>query len=378
MLKVSRVSKSIVFTGLVIGTGLIGGCAGTTIGGPFAAEFVYVATGGTIAQYAVNTSGQLSPLTPAEVVTNVTTVPLVTTHPVWVTASKDAKYSYAANKNEGTISQYSISTSGALVSLTPAFVTTGTAPVAVEVTPDSKHVYCLNKTDNTVTQFAVSLTGTLSALAPASVSVPADSNSLVISPNGSYLYVASYSTGKISAFSIGASGQLTPLTVPDYPAPLANGQMSFSPDGKYLYVPLSGTGVAQFAVGLDGALTPLSPATVSGSIAGPTGAADAFAVSADGKFGYLGLFNGGTPGSPVDQFSIAANGTLSSLSPASVPAGNAPNWIITEPAGHYVFVANENDHTIYEFSVGVGGTLSLESPSFVTPSGALQMAVITR
>ena len=378
MLKFSRVSPSIVFTVLVIGVGLISGCAGQTIGGPFAAEFVYVATGGSIAQYAVNTSGQLSPLTPAEVITKVTTTPLVVTHPVWVTASKDAKYSYAANKTEGTISQYSISTSGGLISLTPAFVTSGTAPVAVEVTPNSKFVYCLNQTDNTITQFAVGTTGTLSALAPASVAVPADGDGLIISPNGSFLYASSYSSSKITAFAIGANGQLTPLTVPDYSAPLAGGCMSFSPDGKFLYVPLSATGVAQFSVGLDGALTPLSPATVSGSIAGPTGAADAFAVSPDGKFGYLGLFHGGTPGSPVDQFSIAVNGTLSSLAPTSVAAGNAPNWIIAEPAGHYLFVANENDHTISEFLIGLDGTLSPESPAFVTPTGALQMAVITR
>ncbi len=378
MLRFSRVSPSIVFTGLAIGIGLTSGCAGKTIGGPFAAEFVYVATGGSIAQFAVNNSGQLAPLTPAEVVTKVTTIPLVTTHPVWVTASKDAKYSYAANKTEGTISQYSISTSGALISLTPAFVTTGAAPVAVEVTPNTKFVYCLNKTDNTITQFSVGTTGTLSALVPASVAVPADGNGLIISPNGKFLYETSYSSSKINAFSIGINGQLTPLAIPDYSAPLANGDMSFSPDGRYLYVPLSADGVAQFSVGLDGALTPLSPATVPGSIVGPTGAADGFAVSPDGKFGYLGLFNGGNPGSPVDQFSIATNGTLSHLTPNSVAAGNAPSWIIAEPAGHYLFVANQNDHTISEFLIGLNGTLSPENPALVTPTGALQMAVITR
>lgn len=367
MLKVTRLSKTIIFGGLVIGIGLVSGCAGQTIGGPFAAEFVYIATGGSIGQYAVSITGQLTPLSPAEVVTAPTA-----TNPVWVSASKDAKYLYAANESEGTVSQYSISSSGALVPLTPASVTSGSSPVCVEVTPDTKFVYVINQGDDTIKQFAVGATGTLSALSPATMPLFSDSQTIVITPNGKFLYVMSYSSSAIAAFSIGTNGQLTPLTVPSYSVATADGA-AISPDGKYLYCS-SGSNTAQFSIASNGALTPLSPALVTGPGVGNT----CFAVSSNGKYGYLGVFNGGNPGSPVGQYSIGSSGTLTALSPASVPANNAPSWIITEPAGNYVFVANENDHRISQFLVGADGSLSAQSPAYITLSGARQMSVTTR
>ncbi|MEI7985907.1 MAG: beta-propeller fold lactonase family protein [Armatimonadota bacterium] len=367
MHKIKRLSKTIIFGGLVIGIGLISGCAGQTIGGQFAAEFVYVATGGGVAQYAVNISGQLAPMSPAEVVTT----PTATTS-VWVAASKNAKYAYTANGPQGKISQYSISAAGTLVALTPPTVVSGTNTNCVAITPDTKFVYAINQGDDTIKQFAIGSDGTLSVLTPATVGINSGGETMVISPDGKYLYACCSGGSAIDAFSIGTNGQLTPLSVPSYSVLGATGA-TISPDGKYLYCP-SNTDTAQFSIGTNGALTPLSPATVAGPGIGNT----SFAVSADGKYGYLGVFNGGNPGSPVGQYSIGTSGTLSPLSPASVPAGNAPVSIITEPAGNYVFVANSNDHRIYEYLVGIDGTLSPETPAFVTPSGARQMCVITR
>jgi 6-phosphogluconolactonase (cycloisomerase 2 family) len=367
MLKVSRFFKVSVLGGLIVGVGLISGCGGESIGGPFAAEFVYVATGGSIAQYAVSTSGQLSPLTPAEVVTTPTA-----TNPVWVSASKDAKYLYAANRTQGTISQYSIGASGALVPLTPATVTTGTTPNCVEVTPDTKFVYCINQGDDKIKQFAVGTDGTLSVLSPATVGINSGGETMVISPDGKFLYACCPGGSAIDAFAIGVNGQLTPLSVPSYSVTSALGA-TISPDGKYLYCPRN-TDVAQFSIDLTGALTPLTPATVPGPGNGNT----CFAVTPNGKYGYLGVFNGGNPGSPVGQYSIGTSGALTSLTPASVAAGNAPTWIITEPAGNYVFVANSNDGKISQFLIGADGTLTAETPAFVSPTGALNMSVTTR
>jgi 6-phosphogluconolactonase (cycloisomerase 2 family) len=212
----------------------------------------------------------------------------------------------------------------------------------------------------------------LTALSPATIGTNTDGQTLVISPDGKYLYATCYGSAAIDAYSIGTNGQLTALTVPSYSVPNAIGA-AISPDGKYLYCP-SGSVVAQFSIGSSGALTQLSPATASGTGVGNT----SFAVTPDGKYGYLGVFNGGFPGSPVDQFSIGASGALTALSPSSVAAGNAPQWILAEPAGNYIFVANGNDGTISEFLIGADGTLSAESPATVTLTGALQMAVTTR
>lgn len=367
MVKGIRSFKSFILGGLIVGIALISGCAGETIGGPLAAEFVYVATGTGVAQYAVNLSGQLTPLSPAEVVTT----PSATTS-IWVAASKDAKYAYTANGVQGNISQFSISASGTLVPLVPPTVVSGSNTKCVEITPDTKYVYSINQSASTISQFAIGTDGTLSVLSPATQSIDTGGESIAITPDGKYLYVSCSSSGFIDAFSIGINGQLTPLTVPNYVATGAIGA-SISPDGKYLYCPIS-TGVAQFSIGTDGALTPMAPATVAGTGVGNS----AFTVSIDGKYGYMAVFNGGFPGSPVDQFSVGLTGALTALTPPSVAAGNAPQWIVTEPAGNYIFVANGNDGTISEFLIGANGTLTPQTPAFVTATGAVHLAVTSR
>ena len=369
MRNVNRASKSIIFSGLLCAIGLISGCGGGKIGGPVAAEYVYVATGTGVAQFSVTTSGQLTPLTPPEVVA--APAPFNT---VWVTVSKDAKYVYAANQTQGTISQFSIGASGAITALTPATVNAGAAPVSVEVTPDAKYVYCLNQTDNTIQQYSVGVSGALTVLAPPTVPVAAGGNTLTISPNGLYLYACSPSSNTISAYTIGSNGQLTPQTVPTYTLTLAT-SAAISPDSTHLYCPCS-TGTAQYSIGAGGALTPLGTpiAPAGGGGSGFT----SFAVSANGKHGYMAEFTNGVLASPIDQYNIGLDGSLTAMSPAFVSAGMNSSWVITEPVGNYVFVSNRFDHTISEFLVAKSGNLGAESPAFVTPTGALQMAIVSR
>ena len=362
-----KVSKIIAFSGLILGFGLFAGCGGAKIGGPVAAEYLYVATGTGVAEFAVTTSGQLAPLTPPEIVSAPTAF-----NTVWVSASKDGKYAYTANKNEGTISQFTIGATGALAPQTPATVTAGTAPVSVEVTPDSKYVYCLNQTDSTIQQYMVGSTGALTVMAPPTVSVSAGGATLAISPNSKFVYACSTSSNTLSAYAIGLTGQLSLVNSYTLTAPTG---ATVSPDGTHLYCPVS-TGTAQFLIAADGSLTPLSPAIVvqTGAGTGPNN----FAVSANGKHGYLSLFTGTAGPSQVDQYNIGLDGTLSALAPVSATAGTNSVWVVAEPAGNYVFVSNQFDHTVSEFTVASNGTLAPETPAFVTPTGARQMAIISR
>jgi 6-phosphogluconolactonase (cycloisomerase 2 family) len=370
MVKQFKGSKSFVLGGLVAALSLVSGCGGAKIGGPFAAEFVYAATGTGIAEFAVSSNGQLLPLTPPEVVAAPAAY-----NTVWVTASKDAKYAYGANKTDGNISQFTISGSGSLVAMTPPTVTAGAAPVSVEITPNSKFVYCLNQTDNTIQQYSVGLTGALTVLAPATVSVASGGASLVISPNGNFLYACSPTSNTITAYSIGVTGQLTPLSTPTYTVVSANGA-TISPDGTHLYCPCS-TGTAQFSIGVDGSLTPLSPAIVAAAGGGNTNVA--FSVSANGKHGYLATLNGASGGvSPVSQYIVGLDGTLTPLGTPFVSAGNASTSIVMEPAGNYVYVVNSLDHTISEFLASTNGLLAPLSPATVSPTGAKHITIISR
>lgn len=363
-LNLNRFPKSLVYVGLVTSVCASMSCGGSSIGGPYSAEFFYVATGTVVAQYGINIYGQIIPLSTA-------TVP--TTNAVALTLSKKGDFAYVVNKSDNLILQYSVPATGLLTALTTASITTDASPVAIAESNDGKFVYCLNSGANTITQYSVGTNGQLTALPTASVPVAADGVALAMAPNGGYLYAASYSSGKVSAFSIGTDGQLTPLATPTYDVNSPNNP-TFSPDGKYLYVPSSTDGVAQFSVGTDGSLTPMTPATVAGPAAGN----DAFAVSPDGKFGYLGSFNGGVANSPVGQYSIGGTGALTPLAPASVAAGNAPQYMAIEPQGKFLFVANGNDGTISQFSIGTDGTLTALSPATVNSSGALQIVIFAR
>lgn len=359
-LESSRAQRALIACCVLVGVGLTAGCAGLFKShSSNTTEFAYVATGLTVGEYTVLSDGQLDPIPPG---------PPAPLNAVAIVTTKDNKFAYTANKSEGTVSQFSIGTDGRLSDVT-APISSGTNPLAVAVTPDDKFVYALNTGDGTISEFSAAADGSLTALSTPTIPVAPDGNSLVITPNGSYLYATSYSSGKISAYSIGVDGQLAALTVATYDVDSPTGP-TVSPDGTHLYVPLSTVGVAQFAIAADGSLTPLNPATVPTVGVGN----DSAAVTPDGRFCYIGVFNGGVAGSPISQFSVQPNGTLTALDPASVPAGNAPAFVTVDPTGRFTYAANLNDGTVSGFVTRFDGQLIPLATSPINTSGAYQIA----
>jgi len=337
---------------------LIGGCAGAG-SGLSGQEFMYVATGSNIVQFEITPStGLLTELIP-------NTAPA--TNAVAIATTSDSRFAYAVNEAQGNISQFRINGDGTLIVLNPATAQAGTAPVAIAVTPNHSFVYVLNKGDDMIEEYAIAGNGTLSPLTPPTVGVAADGDSLAITPNGGFLYATSYSTDLVSEYSIGAAGQLSaigtvPVASPTGPA--------VSPNGDFLYVPSSTQGVYEFSINADGSLTALTPATVSTGGLGN----DCAAVTPNGSFAYVGVFNGGNPGSPVAQYSVGGSGVLAALNPPTVAAGNAPYNIGIDQSSKFAYVANQNDGTLSLFSIGADGTLTALSTPTINPNGALQMA----
>ncbi|HVT12875.1 MAG TPA: beta-propeller fold lactonase family protein [Fimbriimonadaceae bacterium] len=360
----SRISRTLVVVGTFVAIGVTSGCAGWFKShSSNSTEFAYVATGLGVSEYKILSNGQLDPIPPG---------PPVPINAVAIVTTKDNKFAYTANKNEGTVSQLSIGTDGHLSDVA-APVSSGTGTLAVAVTPDSKYVYALNAGDGTISEFSAAADGTLTPLSTATIPVAPDGDGLTITPNGNYLYATSYTSNKISAYSIGADGQLAALTVATYDATNPS-QAAVSPDGTHLYVPLSADGVGQYSIGSDGALTPLSPPTVATVGLGN----DAVAVTPDGHYCYVGVFNGGNPGSPVAEFSVGAGGGLTALDPSFVTAGNAPYFIAIDPTGRFAYVANSNDGTVSEYAARFDGQLISLTPAGVDTSGAFQIAFATK
>ena len=338
----------------------IGGCGGRFGGsGGGNTEYAYIATGTNIVQCTVSATGQLTELIP-NTAASVNAVSVATT--------ADNRFAYAANSSNGTISQYRIGGSGLLTAMNPATVNAAAGTNWITVTPDSKFLYALNGSAGNISEFSIGGDGKLTPLATPTITTNGAGVSLCISPNGHFVY-ASVGQTTLDAFSVGLDGELTPLAVPTYAVGSAAGQ-AVSPNGEFLYVPLDGNSVLQYSIAGDGSLTPLNPASVTTVGDGN----DTIAFTPTGTFAYLGEFNGGFPASPVEQFSIGGDGTLTALNPSTVAAGNAPQNVVVDPAGKYVYVCNANDGTVNEYSINVDGTLAALTPASINPNGARQIA----
>jgi 6-phosphogluconolactonase (cycloisomerase 2 family) len=84
------------------------------------------------------------------------------------------------------------------------------------------------------------------------------------------------------------------------------------------------------------------------------------AVTPDGKYLYVVALN--TPDNVVAQYAINANGTITPLSPPTVPAGSFTTSVTVSPDGKYLYVTNNKDNTISQFRINADGTLRPLSP----------------
>jgi DNA-binding beta-propeller fold protein YncE len=111
--------------------------------------------------------------------------------------------------------------------------------------------------------------------------------------------------------------------------------------------------IAQFAVEADGSLTPLDPAAV------PAHKPRRLAMTPSGKDLYATADDG------VLQFDVAAGGELSPKQPPIVDAGDEPDSIAVHPDGTSVYVTDEDRGKVRQFDVGPGGELIAKEQRYV-------------
>lgn len=189
---------------------------------------------------------------------------------------------------------------------------------------------------------------------------------VVIAPDGDYAYIVNWnSAGFTQQFAVGANGVLSALS-PASVSGIANpDSLAISPDGGSLYVAQSGGSprqIQQFDVGSDGKLSAKSPATV---VAGVAEGMNAIAVNPRQNAVYATSY--GT--NSVLQFAIGAGGTLSYMSTPSVAAGTSPQELALTPDGRNLYVGNFGSSTISQYSVAEDGSLSPKSPATVAAAG---------
>ena len=398
-------------------------------------RFAYVANGfngaggNSVSQYTIGVDGILTPMIPATVAAG--------TRPSSVIVDPSGKYVYVVNNGSSNISQYSISSNGALTAMST--VAAGTSPASITFNPNGGNAYVANSGSNDITQYIVNSTnGGLVAMTLATIATGSSPFSITVEPSGKFAYVVcadgsvwdyiiNASTGALSrstgmppspsiyfrhSIAIDPSGKYAYVTgynntlnsnfVITYGINASTGSLTYlgiavtgmepfsvavDPSGKYVYVTnrftgAGGNSVSQYVIAANGALTPLSPATVS-NMTGPisiTVAAGAQPVQAVPKYAYVANSVSNT----VSQYSIGASGDLVPMTPPTVATGTTPSSVTVDPSGKYAYVANSfngaGGNSVSQYSIAANGTLTPmttatvaagTSPSSVTvdPSG---------
>jgi 6-phosphogluconolactonase (cycloisomerase 2 family) len=143
---------------------------------------------------------------------------------IWcVGVEPTGKYAYAVTNaaTTGTIYQYKLDTSGVLVPLVPATLSTGSGAGIMAFDPYGRFAYVINAPtsgNGSVSQYAINA-GALTPLSPPQVSTGQSPSSITIDIAGLHAYVTNATDDSISQYDIGADGtlkQMTPATVADY------------------------------------------------------------------------------------------------------------------------------------------------------------------
>lgn len=197
-----------------------------------------------------------------------------------------------------------------------AFLTTGNSgPGSLSFSPDGQFLLVTEKLNNRIDAFHVQLDGTLGPIV-VTAAVGPGTFAVVFAPNGAALVSETGPAGgsnasAISSYSALPNGTLSPISASVPTQGAATCWQAVTPDGRFVYTSNSATStISGFAIGTDGALTPL-PGTVTATL--PTGSTNLdTAISSDGKFLYT--LDSGT--GLVSIFGINEDGTLTSLGDA--------------------------------------------------------------
>jgi len=285
------------------------------------------------------------------------------------------KYLYVANlgsnaTDAATISMFTIdSTTGVLTSNNPAQVPTGYFPQGIAAS--GNFVYTANSDDNSVSMFSINTaSGLLMPLSPSETAVPSlclecslqsSPDFATVGPSGKFLYVTDQDSGGISTFAINATtGALTPTS----PAGISGGidpwKVTFDPTGKFAYVPDEGfNNVWMYTVDSTTGVLTENPAPLVSAGKQPS----FMAVHPSGKYAYVVNRQDDT----VSMYTIeGTNGTLVPNFPATVATESWPFPIVVNAAGSFAYVGNQGAASISIYSIGASGTL--------TPAGSARTA----
>ena len=133
-------------------------------------------------------------------------------------------------------------------------------------------------------------------------------------------------------------------------SPASDSKPQQSAKQTYLYCSnLADSSVSEYLIEEDGSLTPLEAKPVY--FGGASYPVLVFAPS--GRFAYIAS----DVSNIISQFALGTDGALSPLNPPTVDTGKEPQTPTIDPTGHFAYVANMEDNTVSEFRISGDGKL---------------------
>ena len=128
---------------------------------------------------------------------------------------------------------------------TPTVTLTGNNPFGLAIDSTGSHLYTANKQDSSISTFTINSDGSLTALgSPIGETFNGPVN-LLIDKSGKYLYVANEGSSNLAAYSIGSDGGLTLLTGSPFTTGSQPNFIASDSSGKYVFVGNQSSSVIQ-------------------------------------------------------------------------------------------------------------------------------------
>ena len=240
---------------------------------------------------------------------------------------------------------------------------------AIQTAGQGRYVLAVDAGSNQVSVLRIKRDGALRLVEVAS---SGGREPVSVAEHGGLVYVANSGAGgsDYTGFTLDRGGHLTPLAgstfaLPDSAQP---GEVLFNSTGTNLVGTRVGSSlIDSFSVGSDGRLTaaPGSPFPVQGP--GPFGSE--FRPTDPSKL-FVSNAHGGRGNGTVSGFSVAADGTLSSIGASPfADFQTAPCWIEITHDGSFLFTVNTASDSISRYSIADDGTLTLLGSTRVGGNG---------
>lgn len=228
-----------------------------------AGKFLYAANSGSndISAFSIGSDGSLTPILQCLTPTNCTPSARTGLTAMNIALTPSGNFLYVTGEvtlgggtSTGLIEAFPVTQGSLGTPVAGSPFLTGNIPLGLAIDSTGSHLYTANKQDNSISPFTINSDGSLTAIGTAIGQTFIGPVSLLIDKSGKYLYVANQGSSNIGAYGIGSDGSLTLLTGSPFTTGSQPNVLALDSSGKYFYV------------GYNSALQAYSLSTSSGSL----------------------------------------------------------------------------------------------------------------